>query len=133
VFELFVSQLAGIRDPQGPSYVRYFYLLERLAMVKSFVLMIDLKCDDLVRSLFDVLFSSASKDHSIRVEVRARRRTSRDPQFVRLTARLTVYNFTHLPVPSSGMATIACLLSLPARTVRALSLHQAVPPLPNRV
>lgn len=70
VFELFISQLAGIRDPQGPSYVRYYYLLERLAMVKSFVLMIDLKCDDLVRSLFDVLFSSVSKDHSIRVEVR---------------------------------------------------------------
>ena len=40
-------------------------------MVKSFVLMIDLKCDDLIRSLFEVLFSSASKDHSIRVEVRA--------------------------------------------------------------
>ena len=73
VFELFVSQLQGIRDPHGPSYSRYYYLLERLAMVKSFVLMIDLKCDDLVRSLFEVLFNSASKDHSIRVEVSARR------------------------------------------------------------
>eukprot|EP00316_Scyphosphaera_apsteinii_P022810 CAMPEP_0119320840 /NCGR_PEP_ID=MMETSP1333-20130426/53618_1 /TAXON_ID=418940 /ORGANISM="Scyphosphaera apsteinii, Strain RCC1455" /LENGTH=1313 /DNA_ID=CAMNT_0007327653 /DNA_START=37 /DNA_END=3978 /DNA_ORIENTATION=+ len=68
VFELFVSQLRGIVDANGPSFARYFYLLERLAMVKSFVLMIDLKCDDLVRQLFEVIFESTSVSHSIRVE-----------------------------------------------------------------
>ena len=81
VFELFVSQLRGISDVASPSFPRYFYLLERcdasppatatcpsgqpwcalvprLAMVKCFVLMIDLKCDDLVVQLFEVMFES---------------------------------------------------------------------------
>ena len=68
VFELFVSQLRGVADPRGQSFARYYYLLERLAMVKSFVLMLDLNCDDLVRQLFETLFESISADHSIRVE-----------------------------------------------------------------
>lgn len=40
----------------------------RLAMVKSFVLMIDLRCDDLVRQLFETAFEAINPEHSIRVE-----------------------------------------------------------------
>ena len=68
VFETFVSQLRGVAEPSGPSFPRYFYLLERLAIVKSFVLMIDLRCDDLVRQLFETAFEAINPEHSIRVE-----------------------------------------------------------------
>ena len=59
VFELFISQLRGLHDDEGASFARYTYLVERLAMVKSFVLMLDLNFDDLVRQLVEVLLDSA--------------------------------------------------------------------------
>ena len=90
---MLIQQLNGVRDPKGGSFSRYFYLLERLAMVpaparllhlrrarrptparppraqvKSFVLMIDLECQDLIESLFEVLFDVTSKEHGVRVE-----------------------------------------------------------------
>lgn len=68
VFEVLIQQLNGVRDPKSGSFSRYFYLLERLAMVKSFVLMIDLECQDLIESLFEVLFDVTSKEHGVRVE-----------------------------------------------------------------
>ena len=55
VFELFISQLRGLHDDEGASFARYTYLVERLAMVKSFVLMLDLNFDDLVRQLVEPL------------------------------------------------------------------------------
>ena len=67
VFELFISQLRGLQDDEGASFARYTYLVERLAMVKSFVLMLDLNFDDLVRQLVEVLLESASEAHPIRV------------------------------------------------------------------
>ena len=59
VFELLVSQLHGLEDVEGPSYERYVYLIERLAVVQSLVLMPDLGCDDLIQQLFETLFSAS--------------------------------------------------------------------------
>ena len=59
VFELIVMQLPGLEDVDGPSYGRYIYLLERLAVVQSFVLMVDLKCDDLIQLLYETIFNAA--------------------------------------------------------------------------
>ena len=69
IFELFIAQLRGIDNPAGPSFDRYCGLLERLAVVQIFVLMLDLPCaDELLVSLFEVLFESVAVDHSSRVE-----------------------------------------------------------------
>ena len=66
IFELFIAQLRGIDNPAGPSFDRYCGLLERLAVVQIFVLMLDLPCaDELLVSLFEVLFESVAVDHSI--------------------------------------------------------------------
>ena len=65
LFDVFVTLLGGVAKPKGPLYARYFYLLDRLSITQAFVLMIDLKTDDLMLQLFDTLFASIR-------EVRAR-------------------------------------------------------------
>ena len=67
IFELLVSQLAGIQDIGGASYHRYVYILERLAETKSFVLLPD-GADDLVAQTFEALFKAAQPEHGKRVE-----------------------------------------------------------------
>jgi len=71
IFKLFIEQLRGL-EKKGPLFQvnaklvvatciqlarqRYFYLLERLAVVKAFILIVDIS-DDLVVHLFGMLFS----------------------------------------------------------------------------
>ncbi|KAL1508360.1 hypothetical protein AB1Y20_004470 [Prymnesium parvum] len=68
VFELFVAQLRGVEDIASPSFSRFAYLLERLAVVQAFVLILELNCDDLICQLFETLFMSISTDHELRSE-----------------------------------------------------------------
>ncbi len=53
---MFIEQLKGISKPDGPSFPRYFYLLERLAVVKAFIILVDLDAD-LVVELFELFFN----------------------------------------------------------------------------
>lgn len=54
VFQLFIEQL-GHLDPEKSTFDRYVYLLERLVLVKAFVLLVELD-EDLVNELFATLF-----------------------------------------------------------------------------
>lgn len=56
VFKLFIEQLREGLEKQGPLYQRSFYLLERLAIVKAFILLVDLD-ESLVTKLFEMFFS----------------------------------------------------------------------------
>ncbi|KAJ3294891.1 hypothetical protein HDU79_010270 [Rhizoclosmatium sp. JEL0117] len=62
VFALFVSQLHGVADPNGPYFEHHYYLLESLAAVKSIVLLTDLDADDLVTSLFKDVYGFMRQD-----------------------------------------------------------------------
>lgn len=59
VFALFIEQLKGLEEVNSPSFARCFYLLERLSVVKAFVLLVDLS-DELLVTLFKTLFQIAS-------------------------------------------------------------------------
>eukprot|EP01116_Phalansterium_solitarium_P023557 TRINITY_DN8317_c0_g1_i2.p1 TRINITY_DN8317_c0_g1~~TRINITY_DN8317_c0_g1_i2.p1 ORF type:complete len:1300 (+),score=396.34 TRINITY_DN8317_c0_g1_i2:66-3965(+) len=70
IFKLFIDQLRGLeRHAAAPAaepkalFGRYFYLLERLAVVKAFVLLVELD-DALVTELFAMFFSIISTEHS---------------------------------------------------------------------
>ena len=41
IFGLFIDQLSGLADTESSSYPKYFYLLESLAMVQTFLLLVD--------------------------------------------------------------------------------------------
>jgi len=59
IFECFISQLPGLADPEASSYHRYTSMLERISAVRTFCLLPDLGCDDLVRQTFETLFNAA--------------------------------------------------------------------------
>ena len=67
VYELFITQLRGLEDFDSALFVKYAYLVERLAMVKVFVLMLDFSFDDLLRQLIEVLLGAACEQHPVRV------------------------------------------------------------------
>ena len=62
IFKLFIEQL-GHLDTDNDLYDLYVYLLERLVLVKAFVLLVELD-QDLVVKLFKTLFKVISSDHS---------------------------------------------------------------------
>ena len=53
---MFVEQLRGLEDIEGKSFKRYFYLLENLACVKTFILCMELDAPDIILSLFRTFF-----------------------------------------------------------------------------
>lgn len=59
MFALFIEQLKGLEHVSSPSFTRCFYLLERLSVVKAFVLLVDLS-DDLLVTLFQAFFQIVS-------------------------------------------------------------------------
>ncbi len=64
IFQLFVKQLAAsLGDVEAASFKRTFYLLERLAVVKAFILLTDL-APELLLKLFDAFFGALSAAHS---------------------------------------------------------------------
>lgn len=54
VFKLFIQQLGGLEHTESPNSNKIAYLLERLAVVKAFVLVVDFS--DLKLKLFQQLF-----------------------------------------------------------------------------
>lgn len=58
VFRLFVQQLNGLDDPGSPMFARYYALLEKISIVKAFVLVVDIDepiIIDLFKTFFNVL------------------------------------------------------------------------------
>ncbi len=60
VFELFIRQLHGIFDTNSDVYEQSYYILERLACVNAFVLLVELErgSQDMLIDLFQTLFDS---------------------------------------------------------------------------
>jgi len=58
---MFIELLRGLEDPKDSSFDRRFYLLERCAIVKAFVLLVDETgvYDDLLVELFRTLIAAA--------------------------------------------------------------------------
>jgi len=59
MFELFVQQLHGIADQNGPYFSRCFYLLENLANVKTCILLVEQGADDVIFDFFKLFFDLA--------------------------------------------------------------------------
>eukprot|EP01137_Pigoraptor_chileana_P000280 Opistho-2@36195 len=64
IFTLFTEQLRGIELTASPNFSRVFYLLESLAIVKSFVICTELRADDIILDLFKMLFEIVSEKHA---------------------------------------------------------------------
>eukprot|EP01135_Chromosphaera_perkinsii_P007059 Nk52_evm2s683 gene=Nk52_evmTU2s683 len=67
IFNLFVEQLRGVKKVNTPQYERYFYLLESLAVVKSFIICTEIECDDVISDLFQTFFNIISDEHPHKV------------------------------------------------------------------
>ncbi|CAK9082100.1 Sister chromatid cohesion protein PDS5 homolog A [Durusdinium trenchii] len=68
VLELFLEQLALLKDPMGPNYTEAFGLLERLTEIRGFMLIFD--CPDpesVLQSTFGVWFSQKHEDEEDQV------------------------------------------------------------------
>ncbi|KAI3499028.1 hypothetical protein L1887_34820 [Cichorium endivia] len=64
IFHLFVSTFKGLQDTKDPSFEKRVTVLDTVAKYRSFVVMLDLECDDLVNEMFKTFFSVASEEHS---------------------------------------------------------------------
>jgi len=64
IFQLFIYQLKELESSDAATFERTFYLLEKLKIVKAFVLMIDLNDDEQLIALFNLFFSIASEEPS---------------------------------------------------------------------
>ncbi|KAG0205383.1 hypothetical protein BGX28_003004 [Mortierella sp. GBA30] len=70
IFGLFVKELRHIVNPSGPYYDMYFYLLESLFVVKSIVLVADLKnADEIMIELFRNMFDDIRPQQAKVVQV----------------------------------------------------------------
>ncbi|KAI3718580.1 hypothetical protein L6452_19457 [Arctium lappa] len=69
IFHLFVSTFNGLRDMKDPSFGRRVIILDTIAKYRSFVVMLDLECDDLVNEMFKTFFGVASDEHPETVTV----------------------------------------------------------------
>ncbi len=62
IFQLFIDELSHLSDKDDPLYQRYIYLLERLVLVKAFVLLVEIS-PAMISQLFDALFNAISENH----------------------------------------------------------------------
>ncbi|KAL4585339.1 hypothetical protein LXL04_009957 [Taraxacum kok-saghyz] len=63
IFRLFVSTFNGLKDTKDPSFEKRAMVLDTVAKYRSFVVMLDLECDDLVNEMFKTFFTVASDEH----------------------------------------------------------------------
>ncbi|XP_011628282.1 sister chromatid cohesion protein PDS5 homolog A isoform X1 [Amborella trichopoda] len=63
IFRLIVAIFGGLGDTNGPSFGRRVAILETVARYRSFVVMLDLECDDLVNDMFRTFLSVARDDY----------------------------------------------------------------------
>ncbi|XP_071707442.1 sister chromatid cohesion protein PDS5 homolog A-like [Rutidosis leptorrhynchoides] len=64
IFHLFVSTFSGLKDTKDPSFERRVNVLDVVAKYRSFVVMLDLECDDLVNEMFKTFFAVVSDEHT---------------------------------------------------------------------
>ncbi|KAL3519260.1 hypothetical protein ACH5RR_017409 [Cinchona calisaya] len=64
IFHLIVSTFGGLSDTSSPYFGKRVVILETLARYRSFVVMLDLDCDDLITEMFSTFFSVARDEHS---------------------------------------------------------------------
>ncbi|KAF9110601.1 hypothetical protein BGX27_006126 [Mortierella sp. AM989] len=70
IFGLFVSELRNISSTKNPYFNMYYYLLESLSVVKSIVLITDLKnAGDLMVDLFRNIFDDIRPQHAKNVQI----------------------------------------------------------------
>ncbi|KAI3745336.1 hypothetical protein L1987_58447 [Smallanthus sonchifolius] len=62
IFHLFVSTFKRLQDTKDPSFGKIVNILDTVAKYRSFVVMLDLECDDLVNEMFKTFFNAASDD-----------------------------------------------------------------------
>ncbi|XP_071490773.1 LOW QUALITY PROTEIN: sister chromatid cohesion protein PDS5 homolog A-like [Diadema antillarum] len=68
IFQFLNKQIWGLENVDGPSWKRYFYLLENLAMVKSFNICMELEDSaEVFVELFTILFSIINENHTPKV------------------------------------------------------------------
>ena len=53
---------------QGASYKRYFYILESLALVKTFNVCLEVDAGEIIVDLFKLFFTIVSEEHNVRVK-----------------------------------------------------------------
>ena len=53
---------------QGASYKRYFYILESLALVKTFNVCLEVDAAEIIVDLFKLFFTIVSEEHNVRVK-----------------------------------------------------------------
>ncbi|XP_023738214.1 sister chromatid cohesion protein PDS5 homolog A isoform X1 [Lactuca sativa] len=63
IFHLYVSTFNGLRDTKDPSFERRVIVLDTVAKYRSFVVMLDLECDDLINEMFKTFFTVARDEH----------------------------------------------------------------------
>ncbi|CAL1352064.1 unnamed protein product [Linum trigynum] len=64
IFHLIVSTFSGLSDTAGgPSFGRRVVILDTVAKYRSFVVMLDLECDDLIKEMFTTFLAVARDDH----------------------------------------------------------------------
>ncbi|KAG0018492.1 hypothetical protein BGZ80_007103 [Entomortierella chlamydospora] len=70
IFGLFVSELRNISSPKNPYFNMYYYLLESLSVVKSIVLITDIKnANDLMVDLFRNIFDDIRPQQAKNVQI----------------------------------------------------------------
>ncbi|EDO49632.1 predicted protein [Nematostella vectensis] len=68
VFSLIISQLRGLEHgPNGLNIKKHFYILESIALVRSFTVCLELDFQDLILQLFKLFFSVVKESHSVKV------------------------------------------------------------------
>ncbi|XP_066923364.1 sister chromatid cohesion protein PDS5 homolog B-like [Clytia hemisphaerica] len=68
IFHLIISQLKGLENVNAPTYKRNFYILESLALVKTFNVCMELEATDIMHNMFKLFFSLISEQHDVRVK-----------------------------------------------------------------
>ncbi|KAH9292656.1 hypothetical protein KI387_042159 [Taxus chinensis] len=69
IFELMIGSFQRLWDITNPYFGKRVKILENMAKVRSCVLMLDLKCDDLFPHMFEVFFVVLHDDHSQKIMV----------------------------------------------------------------
>ncbi|XP_031550354.1 sister chromatid cohesion protein PDS5 homolog A-like isoform X2 [Actinia tenebrosa] len=67
VFSLIISQLRALEHgPKGTNYKKHFYILESLALVRTFNICTEYDFQDLILELFKLLFSVVNDSHTVK-------------------------------------------------------------------
>lgn len=68
VFMLITNQLKGLENTKSNLSKKYFYLLENLALVKSFNICLELDFQDIILKLFKLLFQVVNENHTNKIQ-----------------------------------------------------------------